>query len=188
LVRPAEPFQAIDLLTQFGLSSFMARVKVSAREPSPMTGKSKKTRDFNASEWMSKGDAARARGVSRQAIWELVHRGRLTTCVVAGRLYVSRAEVMNFTRRPRGPAANYKSRKTTAKLKTKHYDAAKWISLIEAARLAGVTRQVIADLIRRRSLRTLAAADKTLVSRAGLESFMQHQRRPEPNSRSAKTK
>jgi predicted DNA-binding protein (UPF0251 family) len=63
-----------------------------------------KSRILNAADWISKGDASRARGVSRQAIWDLVHRGRLTTCVVAGRTYVSRSEVLNFKRRPRGPA------------------------------------------------------------------------------------
>ena len=57
---------------------------------------------LNTEKWMSKGDAARARGVSRQAIWELVNRGRLTTCRFKGRVYVSRAEVMGFARRPRG--------------------------------------------------------------------------------------
>ena len=142
-----------------------------------------KSHTHNAGDWISKPEAARIRGVSRQAIWDLVHRGRLATCVFAGRIYVDRSEVLNFKRRPRGPASQYLSKdsknkaKGIAKPKKKKIDPSKWLSLIEAARAMGVTRQVIGDLIRRRRLRTLVTAGKTLVLRSGFEKFMRQSTR-----------
>jgi predicted DNA-binding protein YlxM (UPF0122 family) len=156
-----------------------------------MATKSAKPGTLSAGDWISKGDASRARGVSRQAIWDLVHRGRLTTCVIAGRIYVSRSEVMSFKRRPRGPASQYKSRvpkEKKGKRKKKTYDPSKWISLMEAARVMDVTRQVIADLIRRRRLRTLAVANKTLVLRSAVENFKPLQRSPKPKNKRVKKK
>src|SRR5258708_37816190 len=99
----------------------------------------------NPDYWISKPEASRLRGVSRQAIWHLVHRGRLTTCVVGGRIYVSRSEVLNFKRIPRGPAANYPRVKSKPKATDKHkkkkptYDPSKWISKIEAGHAMAVT-------------------------------------------------
>jgi excisionase family DNA binding protein len=74
------------------------------------------------------------------------------------------------------------------KRKKKTYDPSKWISLMEAARMMGVTRQVIADLIRRRRLRTLAVANKTLVLRSAVENFRPLQRSPKPKTKQAKKK
>ncbi len=54
------------------------------------------------SEWISQAEAARLRGVSRQAIARLVKRGRLTTLVVGGHPLVNRAEVTDFEPRPAG--------------------------------------------------------------------------------------
>lgn len=160
-----------------------------------MATDSAQSRVFNAGDWISKSEAARVRGVSRQAIWELVNRGRLTTVAFAGRIYLDRSEVLNFKRRPRGPASDYeskdsahKSKGKAGKRKKKTYDSSKWISLIEAARLRGVTRQVIADLIRRRRLRTLVFANKKLVLRSSVEKFKPLQRRPKSKSRRAKKK
>ncbi len=42
-----------------------------------MATEPKQLESLDTKVWMSKGDAARARGVSRQAIWELVNRGML---------------------------------------------------------------------------------------------------------------
>src|SRR5258708_35653331 len=102
-----------------------------------MTTDSTKPSILNPDDWISKPEASRLRGVSRQAIWHLVHRGRLTTCVVAGRIYVSRSEVLNFKRIPRGPAVNYprvkyKPKAGKHKKKKPTYDPSKWISKIEA--------------------------------------------------------
>jgi excisionase family DNA binding protein len=52
------------------------------------------------SEWISQVEAARLRGVSRQAISKLVRKGRLKSIVVGGHTLVCRAEVLSF--RPHG--------------------------------------------------------------------------------------
>ncbi|MGZ4843197.1 MAG: helix-turn-helix domain-containing protein [Candidatus Angelobacter sp.] len=153
-----------------------------------MTTEPEKPETLNADEWMSKGDAARARGVSRQAIWELVNRGRLTTCRFKGRVYVSRAEVMAFKRRPRGPNGTGYVKGKAVRLKKKKLDPTKWIYLVEAARMTGLPRLAIVDLIRRGRMRKVVSGSKTFVSRAGIEDFMRQQRTPEPKSKPAKKK
>jgi hypothetical protein len=141
---------------------------------------------LDTNKWMSKGDAARARGVSRQAIWELVNRGRLTTYRFKGRVYVSRAEVMNFTRRARGAAGTGYVRVKTVRPKKKKLDPAKWVYIVEAARETGLPRLAIVDLIRRGRIRKIVSAGKTFVSRAGIEEFLK--RTPEAKSKAAKKK
>ena len=133
---------------------------------------------LNTDKWMSKGDAARARGVSRQAIWELVNRGRLTTCRFKGRVYVSRAEVMSFARRPRGAAGTGYIRVKTVRLKKKKLDPAKWVYIVEAARDTGLPRLAIVDLIRRGRIRKIVNAGKTFISRAGIEEFLRKKSTP----------
>ena len=142
------------------------------------------TLDVNA--WMSKGDAARARGVSRQAIWELVNRGRLTTCRLKGRVYVSRAEVMSFARKPRSAGGTGYIRVKKVRLKEKKLDPAKWIYIVEASRDTGLPRLAIVDLVRRGRIKKIVSAGKTFVSRAGIEEFLQ--RSPEAKTRAAKKK
>jgi hypothetical protein len=141
---------------------------------------------LNTEEWMSKGDAARARGVSRQAIWELVNRGRLTTQRFKGRVYVSRAEVLGFARRPRGPNGSGYVKRKTLRLKKKNFDPSKWIYLVEAASETSLPRLAIVDLVRRGRIRKLVSAGKTYVSRAGIENFMQQQRPSTPKRKRAK--
>jgi len=85
---------------------------------------------------------------------------------------------MAFKRRPRGAVV-----KKSAKLKKKNFDPSKWYSLIEAARATGVTRQVIADLVRRRRFRTLVSAGKMFVLRSAVENF-----KPLPKPKIAVTK
>jgi len=53
-------------------------------------------------EWISQADAARLRGVSRQAIALLVKKGRLPVLKIGGRQLVRRKEVEEFTREPAG--------------------------------------------------------------------------------------
>jgi len=149
-----------------------------------MVTESEQPETVNTEKWMSKGDAARARGVSRQAIWELVNRGRLTTCRFKGRVYVSRAEVMAFARRPRGAAGTGYVRVKTVRLKKKKLDPAKWVYIVESARETGLPRLAIVDLIRRGRIRKIVSAGKTFVSRAGIEEFMKHT--PEVKRRAAK--
>lgn len=133
---------------------------------------------LDTNKWMSKGDAARARGVSRQAIWELVNRGRLTICRFKGRVYVSRAEVMSFARRPRGTAGTGYVRVKTVRLKKKKLDPAKWVYIVEAARETGLPRLAIVDLVRRGRIRKIVSAGKTFVSRTGIEDFMRQKNAP----------
>lgn len=51
---------------------------------------------IDPSEWISQAEAARLRGVTRQAIAKLVVRGRLQTLDVGGRVLVKRSEVLAF--------------------------------------------------------------------------------------------
>jgi excisionase family DNA binding protein len=57
---------------------------------------------IDPAEWISQAEAARLRGVTRQAIAKLVSGGRLQTVVVGGRTFVSRADVMAFEPLPAG--------------------------------------------------------------------------------------
>jgi excisionase family DNA binding protein len=56
----------------------------------------------DASEWISQAEAARLRGVSRQAIATLVKKGRLPTLKIGGRTFVKRKEVEQFAPEPSG--------------------------------------------------------------------------------------
>jgi excisionase family DNA binding protein len=55
-----------------------------------------------AAEWISQAEAARIRGVSRQAIRRLIERHRLETLHIGGRLLVRRKDVEQFTAQPGG--------------------------------------------------------------------------------------
>ena len=65
-------------------------------------------------DWISQAEAARIRGVSQQAIVNLIRRGRLTTVNMAGRTVVLRSEVENFMAQPKGgrPPKKVVSKKT----------------------------------------------------------------------------
>ena len=54
------------------------------------------TKFQDAGDWISQAEAARLRGVSRQAIARLVKRGRLTVLEIGGRLLVRRKEIVTF--------------------------------------------------------------------------------------------
>jgi len=51
----------------------------------------------HADEWISQSEAARIRGVSRQAIALLLKRQRLQTLKIGGRLLVRRSDVEQFS-------------------------------------------------------------------------------------------
>ena len=53
-------------------------------------------------DWISQAEAARLRGVSRQAIAKLIRRGRLTAIRIGGHVFVSRREVEAFSQQPAG--------------------------------------------------------------------------------------
>jgi hypothetical protein len=58
---------------------------------------------FVAAEWVSQVDAAKIRGVTRQAIADLVAKGRFTTLSIGGKTLLKRSEVEHFTPKPPGP-------------------------------------------------------------------------------------
>jgi len=49
-------------------------------------------------EWLSQADAARLRGVTRQAISKLVQKGRLRTLTIGGHVLVHRADIVGQTK------------------------------------------------------------------------------------------
>ena len=61
---------------------------------------------FNAVEWITKAEAARIRGVTRQAIAKLVGKGKLATLAIAGHTLVKRAEVVGYKPEPGGRPAH----------------------------------------------------------------------------------
>jgi len=63
--------------------------------------------DFRADDWISQAEAARIRGVSRQAISKLVKAQRIRTIVLGGHTLINRNDVSEFVPakagRPRRP-------------------------------------------------------------------------------------
>ena len=57
---------------------------------------------FDAGEWITKAQAARVRGVTRQAIAKLVSKGKLATLKIAGHTLVKRADVEAYKAEPGG--------------------------------------------------------------------------------------
>jgi predicted DNA-binding protein (UPF0251 family) len=58
---------------------------------------------FDASAWISQSEAARLRGVSRQAIASLAKKNRFKTLNIGGKDLVNRMDVVNYQPQPRGP-------------------------------------------------------------------------------------
>jgi predicted DNA-binding protein (UPF0251 family) len=90
------------------------RTQSPSRENKYLISKSKNDQDLQ--KYISQAEAARIRGVSYQAITDLIKRGRLTTAIVAGRPVVLRAEVENFVAQPK---LGRPAKKTTSKKSTK---------------------------------------------------------------------
>jgi predicted DNA-binding protein (UPF0251 family) len=53
-------------------------------------------KSFDPSEWISQAEAGRIRGVSRQAIARLIHKGRFKVLKVAGRVLLRRADIESY--------------------------------------------------------------------------------------------
>jgi hypothetical protein len=66
---------------------------------------------FQPEEWVSQVDAAKMRGVTRQAIADLVRKGRFTTLSIGGRTLLKRSEVEEFEPKPPGPSPKAKQSK-----------------------------------------------------------------------------
>ena len=58
------------------------------------------------SDLISQSEAARLRGCSRQAVAKLVKQGRLRSFIVAGRVLVSRSDVLNYQEKAPGRRKN----------------------------------------------------------------------------------
>lgn len=52
--------------------------------------------ESTADEWISQAEAARIRGVSRQAVARLIKRQRIATLKIGGRLLVKRKDIEQF--------------------------------------------------------------------------------------------
>lgn len=146
-----------------------------------MANPPKQIKVLNRKQWISKSEAARLRGVSRQAIWELVRRGRLVPAIYGRRMYLRRSDVLNFKYRKKGRRSRIPASEVIASLKRKRLDPAKWFSMTEASQELGVTHQVVSALVRRGRLRALTSNGKTLVLRSSLESFKEQRPGPDPS-------
>jgi hypothetical protein len=62
-------------------------------------------------EWVSQAHAAEMRGVTRQAIADLVAKGRFTTLSIGGKTLLRRSEVADFKPKPPGPSPKVKRSK-----------------------------------------------------------------------------
>jgi excisionase family DNA binding protein len=51
---------------------------------------------FPVSDLISQAEAARLRGITRQAIARLIHKDRIRVWTIGGRSFVSRSEIMEF--------------------------------------------------------------------------------------------
>lgn len=147
--------------------------------------------------YVSQAEAARIRGVSPQAIADLIRRRRLTTVRVAGRILVLRSEVEAFVAQPKTgrPAKKKVMRKpkvefvktgtSTTSTANMHKE---YISRAEAARIRGVSQPAIVDLIRRGRLKTLSVAGQTLLFRSEVEGFVPRPRTGRPSKKQASMK
>jgi hypothetical protein len=66
--------------------------------------KSHQKKGFEPEEWISQAQAAQLRGTTRQAIADLIARGRFKTLVIAGKILLERSEVEEFKPKPPGPS------------------------------------------------------------------------------------
>ena len=66
---------------------------------------------FEPAQWVSQADAAKMRGVSRQAIADLVAKGRFTTLSIGGKTLLRRSEVEDFKPKRPGPSPKAKQSK-----------------------------------------------------------------------------
>ena len=51
---------------------------------------------MDLSQWISQAEAARIRGVTRQAISKLISKGRLNTMEVGGHVLVNRQDLLDY--------------------------------------------------------------------------------------------
>lgn len=126
-------------------------------------------------KYVSIAEAARIVGTTTQAMSNLIRKGQLITRKVAGRTLVLRSEVESFVPKPRGrPTKETAARPKPAEKPpevTNGGNSRKYISQAEAARIRGVSKQAIADLVRRARLTAVRVAGRALVLRTEVEAF-----------------
>ena len=126
----------------------------------------------NLENYISKAEAACIIGTTRQTVSNLVRQGHFTTRVVAGHVLVLRSEVEKYVSRPKGrPPKREVAHKEPSKTIHKE-DSKKYLSQSEAARLRGVSKQVIAALIQRGRLTPVEVAGRIVVLRSEIEGFV----------------
>ena len=68
-------------------------------------------RKVDPDQWISQAEAAKLRGVSRQAIAGLLRKGRFETLSIGGKTLLMRSEVEEYQPKPPGPAPKRKRNK-----------------------------------------------------------------------------
>ena len=64
------------------------------------------TSNNQTDDLISQAEAARIRGVSRAAISDLIHRGKINSVLIAGRQLISRIEIENYQKGKAGRPSN----------------------------------------------------------------------------------
>ena len=142
-------------------------------------------------DYVFPAEAARIIGITKQAMSNLIRQGYFTTKTVAGRILVLRSEVESFIARPKGrPTKEMQARTKPFKKPPEVIERKtreKYVSQAEAAGIRGVSKQAIADLIRRGRLTAVIVADRTLVLRSEVEAFVPQPRTGRPPQKKPST-
>ena len=126
----------------------------------------------SSENYISKAEASRVIGTTRQTVSNLVRRGHFTSKVVAGRVLVLRSEVEKYVPGPNGRPTKREAAQKQPSKTTHKEDSKKYLSQAEAARRRGVSDQAIANLIRRGRLTTVEVAGRIVVLRSEIEGFV----------------
>jgi excisionase family DNA binding protein len=161
--------------------------QLSGRYHTSLTKTSKN--EENLGGYISQIEAARICGVSKQAIAYQINKGRISGIRVAGRIVVLRSEVEEFAAQAKGgkPVVDSMTMSGDLSRNTENVlDPSAWISQTEAARLRGVSRQSIAELVKKNRFKILKIGGKTLLNRSDVEAFQPHSPGPAPKRRRKK--
>ena len=147
-----------------------------------------RTNSRTLGDYISQAEAARIIGTSKQTIAYRVRQGYFTTKAVAGLVLVLRAEAESIGAarlkiRLSKKEAEKEKRPTKPAERPHEEDSGEYISQAEAARIRGVSEQAIADLIRRGRLTKVRVANRALVLRVEVETFVPQPRTGRPPKR-----
>ena len=137
-----------------------------------MTNSTNKRTDL----YVSRAEAGRIIGISKQSVAYLISRSHFNTLTVAGRVFILRSEAESYSAHSKGGVEKKQSEKKTS---TKppatvlnSESAGRYISQAEAARIRGITQQAIVNLVRRGRLKSTSIAGRTFVLRSEVENFV----------------